>query len=77
MKIIGEFWSSVKSWEGKNIILLEMDSKIKIKNWQDPYTLEGSGIKWRECKGQSQLLCVSHLVYCFSGGLFVGSNILI
>lgn len=39
MPIIGEFRSSVKSREGKNIILLGVDSKIKIKNWQDPYTL--------------------------------------
>lgn len=38
MKMIGEHWSSVKSREGKNIIFLEMDSKIKLKNWQDPYT---------------------------------------
>lgn len=77
MKITGEFWFSVKSREGKNIIFSGMDSKIKIRNWQGPYTSYVSGIKCRDCEGQSQLPCVSHLVYCLSGGMFVSGNILI
>lgn len=61
----------------ESIIFSGMDSKIKIRNWQGPYTSYVSGIKCRDCEGQSQLPCVSHLVYCLSGGMFVSGNILI
>lgn len=66
MKIIGEFWFSVKIREKKAIRFLEMDRKTKILD-KIPYISRGleSSVDCARVKA-GLLLCVS--VHCFSGG---------